>query len=441
MSGELPAVDLRAASRFVAASGFEVTEAGGARVTGHVDLGPDQHTPWGVVHGGVYCTVIESAASIGASAAVLDTGQFAVGVNNQTDFLAADDQRSARRARRTGPAGPDPAAVAGHADPRGRRQDSGPRAGPAAERPAAVGVTAAHDDGAEDGRTHDGRTHDGLVRAAAAAAVEVAAAHGVRATEPRVLHDGANVVVHLAPAPLVARVATLTRLLRDGVTSFGREVRLARELAAAGAPVVPPADLLPPGPHVHDGTVLSFWPYVAVLPEQPTPRQVAAAWAELRERLDALPAEGRPLDAPLDDLAAFLDRASAWGVPDDVVSTMAARLDLLRQRLDGDLRRLHGDSHPGNLLATRSGLRWADFEDSCSGPPQWDLVAPAHHPPAGRSCGARRHPGRAERRRAAAVAGAAAAARRRLVRGHRPAATPSGRPRPAPGWPRSGRIG
>jgi 1,4-dihydroxy-2-naphthoyl-CoA hydrolase len=87
VSADLPPVDLRAASRFVAASGFEVTEATGVRVTGHVDLGPDQHTPWGVVHGGVYCTVIESAASIGASAAVLGNGQFAVGVNNQTDFL------------------------------------------------------------------------------------------------------------------------------------------------------------------------------------------------------------------------------------------------------------------------------------------------------------------------------------------------------------------
>jgi len=87
VTGELPPVDLRTASRFVAASGFTVTEASGSRVTGHVDLGPDQHTPWGVVHGGVYCTVVESAASIGASAAVLERGQFAVGVNNQTDFL------------------------------------------------------------------------------------------------------------------------------------------------------------------------------------------------------------------------------------------------------------------------------------------------------------------------------------------------------------------
>ncbi|MGY1711453.1 PaaI family thioesterase [Geodermatophilus sp. SYSU D00758] len=79
--------DLRRASRFVAASGFTVGEVSGTRVTGSVELGPDQHTPWGVVHGGVYCTVVESAASIGASAAVADRGQFAVGVNNSTDFL------------------------------------------------------------------------------------------------------------------------------------------------------------------------------------------------------------------------------------------------------------------------------------------------------------------------------------------------------------------
>jgi uncharacterized protein (TIGR00369 family) len=87
VSAELPDVDLTKASAFVAASGFVVTEAGGRRVVGHVDLGPDQHTPWGVVHGGVYCTVIESAASIGASAAVMEHGQFAVGVDNSTSFL------------------------------------------------------------------------------------------------------------------------------------------------------------------------------------------------------------------------------------------------------------------------------------------------------------------------------------------------------------------
>ena len=82
-----PASPGQPASAFVAASGFRVTEISGSRVAGSVEVGPSQHTPWGVVHGGLYCTVVESAASIGASAAVSDRGQFAVGVNNSTDFL------------------------------------------------------------------------------------------------------------------------------------------------------------------------------------------------------------------------------------------------------------------------------------------------------------------------------------------------------------------
>jgi 1,4-dihydroxy-2-naphthoyl-CoA hydrolase len=80
-------VDLNAASAFVAATGLELTEVTGARVSGHIEVGPQHHTPWGVVHGGVYCTVVESAASVGASTAVAERGQFAVGVNNSTDFL------------------------------------------------------------------------------------------------------------------------------------------------------------------------------------------------------------------------------------------------------------------------------------------------------------------------------------------------------------------
>jgi 1,4-dihydroxy-2-naphthoyl-CoA hydrolase len=87
VSVEPPAVDLTAKSAFVAAMQFAVAEADGSRVTGSVELGPDQHTPWGVVHGGVYCSVVESAASIGASLAVRERGQFAVGVNNNTDFV------------------------------------------------------------------------------------------------------------------------------------------------------------------------------------------------------------------------------------------------------------------------------------------------------------------------------------------------------------------
>jgi uncharacterized protein (TIGR00369 family) len=75
------------AGAFVQASGFWPDEVSATRVAGHVDVGPSHHTPWGVVHGGLYALVVESAASIGASVAVLDRGQYAVGLNNSTDFL------------------------------------------------------------------------------------------------------------------------------------------------------------------------------------------------------------------------------------------------------------------------------------------------------------------------------------------------------------------
>lgn len=69
--------------------GLVLDEISGTRVTAHIDLGVRHLTPWGVIHGGVYTTAIESVASVGASAAVFELGQFAVGVNNTTDFLRA----------------------------------------------------------------------------------------------------------------------------------------------------------------------------------------------------------------------------------------------------------------------------------------------------------------------------------------------------------------
>lgn len=71
----------------VQAIGFDVDELTTNRVVGHLQLGPEHHTPWGIVHGGVYATAVESAASLGASAAVADQGMVAVGLTNTTHFL------------------------------------------------------------------------------------------------------------------------------------------------------------------------------------------------------------------------------------------------------------------------------------------------------------------------------------------------------------------
>ncbi len=79
--------NLNRLSAFLDALGMDFEAVEPNRVVAWMELGPDHHTPWGVVHGGAYTTAIESVASVGASLAVLDRGQFAVGVNNNTDFL------------------------------------------------------------------------------------------------------------------------------------------------------------------------------------------------------------------------------------------------------------------------------------------------------------------------------------------------------------------
>jgi 1,4-dihydroxy-2-naphthoyl-CoA hydrolase len=68
--------------------GYSGGEDGGCtRVRGHIDAGPEHHQPMGIVHGALYSGAIETAASVGAFLAVQDSGQFAVGVDNLTDFV------------------------------------------------------------------------------------------------------------------------------------------------------------------------------------------------------------------------------------------------------------------------------------------------------------------------------------------------------------------
>jgi 1,4-dihydroxy-2-naphthoyl-CoA hydrolase len=64
---------------------FDETSA--TRVSGSIAADERHHQPWGLVHGGLYTTVIETFATTGAFEAVKDRGQQAVGVSNTTDFL------------------------------------------------------------------------------------------------------------------------------------------------------------------------------------------------------------------------------------------------------------------------------------------------------------------------------------------------------------------
>lgn len=86
-SASAPDLSTENYSASVLAAGLQLEHVSGAEVSGWIELGPEHHTPWGVVHGGVYAAAVETAASVGAAAAVRDQDQIAVGVNNSTDFL------------------------------------------------------------------------------------------------------------------------------------------------------------------------------------------------------------------------------------------------------------------------------------------------------------------------------------------------------------------
>ncbi|WP_200210118.1 MULTISPECIES: PaaI family thioesterase [Micromonospora] len=73
---------------FVALLGLKLDEVSGDRVVIRWQVRPELHQPFGIQHGGVYCSVVETAASIGGSLWLGDKGQV-VGVSNQTDFLRA----------------------------------------------------------------------------------------------------------------------------------------------------------------------------------------------------------------------------------------------------------------------------------------------------------------------------------------------------------------
>ena len=80
-------LNLTTPSELMALLDIEFDQRTPTRVTGSVAADERHHQPWGLVHGGLYTTVVETFATTGAFEAVKESGQRAVGVANSTDFL------------------------------------------------------------------------------------------------------------------------------------------------------------------------------------------------------------------------------------------------------------------------------------------------------------------------------------------------------------------
>ena len=80
--------DIELGGPFTEYLGVQLQEVSGDRVVATWTAGEHLHQPYGIVHGGAHCGVVETLASIAAGVWLGDRGTV-VGVNNSTDFYRA----------------------------------------------------------------------------------------------------------------------------------------------------------------------------------------------------------------------------------------------------------------------------------------------------------------------------------------------------------------
>lgn len=199
--------------------------------------------------------------------------------------------------------------------------------------------------------------------------------------EPQVLSDRGSLMVRMPAAGVVARVSSHTSLGRpDPGRWFDLEVTVGRLAHAAGAPVVPPSEHPPAGPHEVDGVWISLWIDVgdgADRRADPVETATAlAAWhdalVDAGEDLPVLTVAHEVITGPLEHARrhGFLDEREHAALRREHEEALVGI-----EGLGTTSVLLHGDAHRGNLLRDRTGRwLWADLEEACRGPVEWDLA-------------------------------------------------------------------
>ena len=192
-----------------------------------------------------------------------------------------------------------------------------------------------------------------------AAALAAARGLGLPVDDPVVIDGAANLFVHLRPAPVLARV---TRTLDRGPAALEAELAFAR--AAEGHVAAPYDDRV-------FGKV-TFWRHVEHRrPEAADAFEVGRSLRELHEAV-----RDADLDLPrFDRLDEVEGLASQLEHPDRQL--MLEAIAFARERLAAlDLAEqpIHGDAHIRNAFVTEDGVLWADLENVCRGPVEYDLA-------------------------------------------------------------------
>jgi hypothetical protein len=229
-----------------------------------------------------------------------------------------------------------------------------------------------------------------LEQRAVTAAGTVASACGLKLEldEADVLQTASNVLVHLRPAPVVARVMTGTVALHDDPrTWLEREISVLEFLAPSGV-AVSPSRLIAPGPHCDDGLWMTFVEWIADVkpgPEiQPAAhlddaRGLGRLLKDLHDQLRPFAGELGGLRELRDDIERLIGQLRPANAKEGAtIASLRERLEMLRTIVfDSGLRTqaLHGDVSLRNLLRTPHRRLWNDFEDTFRGPVHWDVAS------------------------------------------------------------------
>jgi aminoglycoside phosphotransferase (APT) family kinase protein len=211
------------------------------------------------------------------------------------------------------------------------------------------------------------------IQRALAAARSIASALGLPVDDVIVLHDSNKLTVRLLPADIVARVAPAAHQ----VARF--EIELARRLAESGSPVAVPDPRAEPRVYERDDFVVTLWTYY----QPAAPREVPpAGYAHALERLHAgmrqLEVRTPHFTDRVEEAQRLVESTSLTPDLDDpdrelLSTTLRSRRRAIADR-GGAEQLLHGEPHPGNVLSTKSGLLFIDFETCCRGPVEFDLA-------------------------------------------------------------------
>ena len=216
------------------------------------------------------------------------------------------------------------------------------------------------------------------VTRAIAAATAVAASFDLPADDAVVLHNSNKLALRLTPCDVFARVAPVGH----EVAQF--EVELAGRLTETGYPVAALEPRVDPRVHIRDGFAVTLWTYYEPVAPEVSPADYAKALEQLHagmREIDDVPsprftdrvaeAEGIVADPALSPELADADRVFLGG-----------RLASLRRAIEdrgAAEQLLHGEPWSGNVLSTKDGPLFIDFETFCRGPVEFDL---AHAPEA-----------------------------------------------------------